>query len=281
MMLKMQKLIIISIIFSVVAQAFGFTQVDTIFAEYKYIMGDNDTKAEARQLTFLYAKKACLEKAGTYVSAEFRIIKSEKQGALYEFSELTEQDITTYASAFVKVDVLSENYEYVGQSIAITTKVRAIVNVDSIFDRIIAIESDNSQAEQLKDQQVQLEEMESNIRELQKKLTSGQVDLVENARIKRHQTFGKISELEKIKEEITHKTQLAVENVELLMTPEEVEMLIGQPRSKVYYNKNWNYGKVWIVFENGLVSCIVRADCFRSRRDRYDYESYNPQAIIK
>lgn|GEM_PF-2680902 len=44
-----------------------FAQVDTVQATYKYIMGDNDTKTDARNLCFLYAKKLCMEKAGTFV----------------------------------------------------------------------------------------------------------------------------------------------------------------------------------------------------------------------
>ncbi len=248
-----------------------YAQTDTIFAEYKYIMGDNDTKADARQLAFLYAKRLCLEKAGTYVTSEMRTIKSERQGAVSSYSALTQQDVTTFTAAFVKVDVLSENYEYVGQSIAITTRVRAIVNVQSLLDQIIAIKSDKSQAEQLKKQQTQLTEMESRIRDLQKKLTSGSVDLVEDARVQRQQTFEKINELEAVKRDIAQKTKLAVENIELGMTSEEVRRLIGEPRSIDSFNPSYNYGRVWIVFESGVVSCIVRSDGFERIYDRSDY----------
>jgi len=272
------------LLFLISLSSIAHAQTDTIYAEYKYTMGDNDTKADARQLAFLYAKRLCLEKAGTYVTGELRTIKSEKQGASSSFSELTQQEITTYTAALVKVDVLSENYEYVGQSIVITTKVKAIVNVQSILDQIIAVRNDKSQAEQLKKQQDQIDEMEARIRDLQKRLSTENVNLVEDARVQRQQTFGKISELERIKYEIAQKTRLAVLNIELYMTPEEVKELLGEPRAIEHCwrgDPRYNYGYVWIIFEDGLVSCLIRAEFFFENYQRTSYILDYPQAIIK
>jgi len=278
----MKRIMLSALLLTVALLSNAHAQTDTIYAEYKYTMGDNDTKADARQLAFLYAKKLCLEKARTYVTSELKTLKSESQGSMSGYSELTKQDITTFTAAFVKVDVLSENYEYVGQSIVITTQVRAVVNVSSLLDQIIAVRSDKSQEEQIKKQQAQLAEMDTKIRDLQKKLTSGNVDLVEDTRVQRQQAFGKISELERIKQDIAQKTKLAVENVELGMTPGEVERLIGPPRSTSDYASlgyyNYNYGKVWVVFESGVVSCLVKSEFFNMGYDRSDY---SPEAIIK
>jgi hypothetical protein len=125
--------------------------------------------------------------------------------------------------------------------------------------------------------------METSIRELQKKLSAGNVNLVEDARVQRQQTFGKISELERIKQEIADKTRLAIDNIELFMTKAEVRNLIGEPRSGGDEGDlTWNYGKCWIVFKDGLVDCIVKAEYYQSFfEDRAWYSKNLPKAIIK
>ena len=59
------------------------------------------------------------------------------------------------------------------------------------------------------------------------------------------------------------------------MTPAEVKSLVGSPRStdKCGSIGNWNYGNVWVIFESGVVSCIVRSTSFRSCGRRTYYET--------
>jgi outer membrane protein assembly factor BamE (lipoprotein component of BamABCDE complex) len=51
-----------------------------------------------------------------------------------------------------------------------------------------------------------------------------------------------MGELERIKSEIKSKTTLATENIALGMTRNEVEKILGNPRSRE--NGNYNYGNV-------------------------------------
>ncbi len=266
----------------------AFAQTDTIFATYTYTMGDNDTKSDARQLCFLYAKRQCLEKAGTFVQSELKVRKEESQGSGgSSYNELTQQDISTFTGAFVKVDIVTEQFAYSGETMALTIKVKAIVNVSSIYDQILALRSDRDLQQKLKDQQQQIAQMESSIRELQKRLTSNSPDLIQESRVERQEAFGKISELEAIKQDIARKTKLAVENVELGMTEEEVERLLGPPRSRESHRQyaadsnttGYNYGKVWIIFESGVVTCIVKSEFFNASKSYR--EDYPREAIIK
>jgi len=91
----------------------AFAQTDTIFATYTYTMGDNETKADALERCILYAKKKCVEQAGTFVEGEFSLSKSEQLGTKgSSFNESTQQDISTFTGAFMKVDVVSEEMNY-------------------------------------------------------------------------------------------------------------------------------------------------------------------------
>ena len=55
---------------------------EVVYANYKYTMGDNDTKNDAKKIAFIEAKRLCIEKAGTYIEsntevADFRLSKDE------------------------------------------------------------------------------------------------------------------------------------------------------------------------------------------------------------
>ena len=71
-------------------------ETKTIFVDHKYVMGDNDSKNDARRMCFLEAKRKVLEKAGTY-------IESHTQVSNYR---LTKDEISAYSAALLKVDTV-------------------------------------------------------------------------------------------------------------------------------------------------------------------------------
>ncbi len=75
-----------------------------------------------------------------------------------------------------------------------------------------------------------------------------------------------------------------VKNVELGMAPDEVIKTAGKPRYIIEWytgNLKYNYGNVWVVMENGVVTCLVRSKHFEEYWGKRDYERENPKAIIK
>ena len=80
------------------------------------------------------------------------------------------------------------------------------------------------------------------------------------------------------------RTKLATENIEIGMTPDQVIETIGKPNSTVEWytgNLKYNYGDVWVIIENGRVSCLIKTDFFEKYWGRNDYKSRNPKALIK
>ncbi len=75
-----------------------------------------------------------------------------------------------------------------------------------------------------------------------------------------------------------------VKNVELGMTPGEVIKVAGSPRYIIEWytgNLKYNYGNLWVIMENGAVTCLVRSKHFEEYWGKSDYERENPKAIIK
>ncbi len=250
-------------------------QSETVYASYKYIMGDNDTKSDAKRICFMEAKRLCIEKAGTYIESN----------VVVENYKLTRDEIRSYAAAILKVEIASEEIKFIEESINIFITVKADINENLIKDRIKEIKSDRHLQEKIINQQNQLIQLEKKIKSLQNQLSSDNIDQIIKVRQERKNTFSKIDELEKIKFEIKTKTKLAVENIELGMTISEVVNLIGKPRSSEEANfgrrVSYNYGRVWIIFESRVVSCVLKSECFQDYLDCGYYRRYSKECLIK
>lgn len=272
------KISLISLLFIIIFLSFyssAYSASESVFASYKYTMGDNDTKNDAKRICFLEAKRLAIEKAGTYIESSTEI----------KNFNLTRDEIKTFAGAIVKVEIASEEIKFVGENQIIFMTVKADVDIGSFRERVKQIKSDRELEKKVIDQQRQLQGLEDNLKKLQQQLTSKNVDEVVTLRKERVEAFGKMDELEKIKYEIRSKSK-SVENIELGMKPQEVLGLIGTPRTQDQHylhkdNLRFNYGNIWIVFESGVVSCIVRGDIFDNNMDCSFYRNYKKTGVIK
>ncbi|MDO9228402.1 MAG: hypothetical protein Q7U03_02435 [Syntrophales bacterium] len=242
---------------------------ESVFASYKYTMGDNDTKNDAKRICFIEAKRLAIEKAGTYIESSTEV----------KNFQLTRDEIRTFAGAIVKVDIASEEIKFVGETQIILMTVKADVDIDSFRERVKQIKSDRELEKKVVDQQRQLQGMEDKLKNLQQKLTTKNLDEVITLRKERTEAFGKMDELEKVKYEIKSKSKAAVDNVELGMTREEVIKFAGKPRSTTA--TDLNYGNVWVIIEYGVVSCIVKAEVFGKWASCHAYRQFSSYAVIK
>ena len=237
----------------------SFAKTDVVYASYKYVMGDNDTKNDAKRICFIEAKRRCLEKVGTYIESETEV----------KNFNLTKDEIRTYAAALTKVEVANEEIKFEGESIAIYMTVKAEVDTNTIGKKIEQIRADRSLQTKITNQQQQIDALEKKIRGLQSELAATDYKKAIEIRKERKAAFDTLDEVSRIKYDMSKKTQLATENVEIGMTPQEVIRVAGPPRATSA--GHLNYGHVWVVFENGVVNCIVDARCFKSYFDFNDY----------
>lgn len=226
---------------------------ETIYASYKYTLGDSDTKSDAKKIAFIEAKRLCLEKAGSYIESNTEVLNFR----------LSKDEIKTYTGGILKVEIVSEEFKAVGENLTLYMVVKSEIVLNDVRDNFKRVREDKIFASTIRKQEMQLQELENKIRKLQQNLSSNDFNKTSNIRKERKAVFDKIDELEKIKSEIESKTNLAIENIVVGMTPQEVISIVGDPRSKDFYN-NFNYGDVWVIFENGIVRCLVTAQSFGS-----------------
>lgn len=231
---------------------------ETIFASYKYTLGDSDTKSDAKKIAFIEAKRLCLEKAGSYI---------ESKTEVSDF-RLSKDEIKTYTGGILKVEIVSEEFKAIGENLTLFMEVKAEVDLKEVKESLKRVKEDRKFAEKIKEQEKQLQILEGKIRKLQQQLSNDDFDKTAKIRQERKEVFGKIDELERIKNEIKSKSKFAAENIELLMTKREVEKLLGEPRAESFYygNFNYNYGNIWVIFDDGLVYCLVKDGDYRTSR---------------
>jgi len=228
---------------------------ETIYASYKYALGDSDTKSDAKKIAFIEAKRLCLEKAGVYLESNTEVLNSQ----------LSKDEIKTYTGGILKVEVVSEQFKAVGETLTLFMEVKAEVDLKEVSENLKRVKTDKKFAGKMKEQEKQLQGLEDKIRKMQQQLSNDDFDKTSKIRQERKKVFTKIDDLEQIRHTINSKAQEVADKIEIGMSTEDVFKLVGKPRkkeiclSKMYYN----YGKSWIIFESGVVRCIVPSDQFR------------------
>ena len=270
----------------IVIPCISLAETKTIFATHKYIMGDNDSKNDARRMCFLESKRKVLEKAGIYIESCFtHIISEESSGSKVKSFQLAKDELYTYAAALLKVDIVKEEWQLVGENMAILMTVKAEVDTIYFGKQLSKIRQDTSVQQKIKNQQSRLQQLEHTVVKLQKQLATVDAPKAATLRKERNVVFKEIDELQAKKvtivSKIKSKTKSVISYVELGMTPSEVKSLAGSPRSTAHADKSWNYGNVWIIFEGGVVGCVIRSSCFGKMSYCNSFRTYASECVVK
>lgn len=270
----MLRLLCFSIVLLLMVPSLSIAEIKTIYASHEYVMGDNDSKNDARHMCFLEAKRKALEKAGTYISSH-TVVKD---------MQLSKDEVNIYSAALLKVDTVKEEWKMVGANMAVKLMVKADVDTKTIEDQLSKIQGDTGAQGKIKEQQGRLNELERQVANLQKQLGSASAPEASTLRKERNVTFQKIDAIEAKKiailELIKTSSKKALEYIERGMTMGEVRSLAGDPRSK-YLSDDWNYGDVWIMFEGGVVGCVIESSCFGKYASCQIYNILDRDCIVK
>ncbi len=112
---------------------------DTIIAEGRFIMGDNDTRTEARQYALLDAKRKVMEQVGTFLQSYSKV----------ENFRMTEQEIESFSAGFIQTEIIEERVEPVGETVAVMVRIRAIIDPDDVRRRLTEFQEQPGHADAL------------------------------------------------------------------------------------------------------------------------------------
>jgi len=236
---------------------------DTIYASYRYLMGDSDSKTEARQISFLEVKRLCLEQAGTFIESQVKV----------ENYQVTQDEITTYSASFLQVELVSEETEIVGESMAIITRVRAVVDPVELREQIEQLKADKDLEKQVIQETSQQQALEKEVLKLRDDLQEASPEQRENFRNQLKSALQQVTLAEDKKQRVKTATGLAIKNIKTGMSAQEVLQVAGEPMKKIKHHDDLrlHYGLVWVIFNRGKVTCLVKAVHFKPEKQCRDY----------
>lgn len=139
-----------------ICSSLAFAESTVVTCKGKYVMGDMDTKKNARCLALMEAKRSALEQAGTFLESSSEV----------KNYELTKDEINSLASGIISVEVLKEEWKMSGENLMVTVLIRATVDISNLQERISALKDDSESVEELKNIQDQLAALQEELQEL-------------------------------------------------------------------------------------------------------------------
>ena len=246
-----------------------YAKTDTLTATFKYTMGDNDSRSDAKRIAFMEAKRRLSEKAGVFIQSE----------TLVTDSQLSRDEIKSYSSALLKILVEKEEFQISGDHQSVIVTVRADIDTEEVARTLSQIREDRTLQKKIKEQQAAVKELEDKIRRVQSELSNTDTDKAIQLRKERNIAFQQMGELEKIKFTIQNATKTALQAIERGMTPAEVRKVAGNPRAVNSNGPKWNYGNIWVVFQNDIVQCLVNAADYESHMTCDLYQSFRKRIV--
>ncbi|MBS1489197.1 MAG: hypothetical protein JSS93_01595 [Bacteroidetes bacterium] len=257
-----------------------FAQKKTFIREYYYKASETDSKVSSRQKALTEVKAMLIEELGTYVESYVNHVVTDKNGVITK--DFFTNEIKTLSTGITETKILEERwdgYEYYikAEIIADPEEVLRRINqtlsvrksseaVDSL--KILLKNSNNKLTlknyelnglkKQLTVQQKKIDSTQTSLNTLNQQLIESKQQLTS------YQAQGKrlLSEIEEIEKKMKEATSIAVTNVRIGMTPEEVLQVCGKPRAENCYSMN--YGAVWVLISSGIVVGIVDARDYQS-----------------
>jgi len=245
-------LLSLSLVVSLIESS-GYAGTETVSCEYKYVLGDNDTKHDARKIAFVEAKRRCAEQIGTVLASE-TVVSS---------SDLTKDEIRAYSLSSMKTEQLSESFLPSGDSLAVLVKLKAQYDPDLMNARLKELLSDRGKSQEFKDAQEQILGLEKQVLNLQRQLSESKPDeQIVRLREERNAVLSHYDAIVRNLEALNAKTQ---QYARCGMTMVEVRSILGTPRTvdddqRIIGYESWNYGENWIRFHRAVVIAIAKND---------------------
>lgn len=136
----------------------AFAEIQTFTATHTYILGDHDSKDDARQRCLLETKRKILEQAGVYI---------ESASEVKNF-DLTKDKITSFAAAVMQVKDTKEETELQQGHMTLTLTATAHVDLAEVRKQIAARQVDAGMRDTVAAQQERLQRLETLLEAMQR-----------------------------------------------------------------------------------------------------------------
>jgi len=153
----MRALSVITLLASLVLPTVAFAEIQTFTAMHTYILGDHDSKDDARQRCLLETKRKILEQAGVYI---------ESASEVKNF-DLTKDTITSFAAAVMQVKDTKEDVGFQQGHMMLTLKLTAQVDLAEVRKQLAARQVDAGVREDVAVQKERMKRLEAQLEAIQ------------------------------------------------------------------------------------------------------------------
>ena len=135
----------------------ALAEIQTFTATHTYVLGDHDSKDDARQRCLLEAKRKILEQAGVYI---------ESASEVKNF-DLTKDKITSFAAAVMQVKDTKEEVGFQQGHMTMTLKLTAQVDLEEVHKQLAVRQVDAGVRDTVAAQQERLKRLEAQLEAMQ------------------------------------------------------------------------------------------------------------------
>ena len=159
----MRALAVIILLTAPVLPTVAFAETQTYTATHTYILGDHDSKDDARQRCLLEAKRKILEQAGVYIESASEV----------KDLQLTKDKITSFAAAVMHVKDSKEEVGFQQGHITLTLTTTAQVDLEEVRKQLAARQLDAGVRDTVAAQQERLKRLEAQLEVMQQQTRQG------------------------------------------------------------------------------------------------------------
>ena len=144
----------------IMAVGLATAEVQSITATHTYVMGDRDSKEDARAFCYMTAKRKALDKAGVLIESSTEITNFK----------LSKDQIQSYSAAILSVEIVREEFAFTNGVNTLTLTVTTKVDIENVRRRLTEIGSNKDLRAKVDAQQEQIRQLEMKLQELNQKL---------------------------------------------------------------------------------------------------------------
>jgi TPR repeat protein len=161
----LRVLSVIVLLTALILPTVAFAEIQTFTATHTYILGDHDSKDDARQRCLLETKRKILEQAGVYIESASEV----------KNLDLTNDKITSFAAAVMQVKDTKETVGFENGHMTLTLTTTAQVDLAEVRKQVASRQLDASMREDVAAQKERLKRLEAQLEGMQRQQSPGRV----------------------------------------------------------------------------------------------------------
>ncbi|HEY1719880.1 MAG TPA: hypothetical protein VGG27_01450 [Magnetospirillaceae bacterium] len=212
-----------------------------------YIIGENDTRADAVAACVARIERKALEDSGTLIESQLDVVSTEKDGAV---TDSAKRRVQSYVAAMVKATNVHTKLRAEKDGFAIDCTAKVTFDPDAVTAQMKAAHNDEATKREVEAAKTEVDEQQTKLAALETE--------VQDLR-------SAVSQRQQQQRQASAASAMQARNLQVGMTTTEVIGYAGNPPKVVHEYAgvmgidSWDYGSTWVTVRGGLVQCISTA----------------------